>query len=78
MLEHCAPGHTCRATKHHYHVTWNGRTYPALPLGEHGKREAADLPTGHVRSMVRFLGIDRSCAASRLPMMAKSFRDDHD
>ena len=75
MLDACAPGHERRETLHHVRVTWKGRTYPRLPLGSHhsrGRREM--IQTGHVRTMVTFLGIRVDCADEHLPKLAGSFR----
>lgn len=65
MLEHCAGGYTARATKHHYIVTYQGKTFRSLPLGEHGRARStgrAEIYLGHVRAMVGALEIDRACA----------------
>ncbi len=59
MLEVCAPGHTKRATKHHWRVSFAGRTYPTLPLGPHGSRKArsTEVAIGHVRKLCRYFEI---------------------
>lgn len=69
MLDRCAPGYTRRRKKHHYWVTYKGKTYRALPLGQHGKRNAP-IEIGHVRQMVRFLEVDLECARRVLPQLA--------
>ncbi len=66
MLESCAPGYSMRATDHHYWVTYQRKTYRALPLGKHGSRKNAEVETGHVRSMCRHLGLEE-CARRELP-----------
>jgi hypothetical protein len=62
MLDRCAAGHTRRASREYWRVTYNGKTYRALPLGSHGRRHNPEIESGHVRSLVRHLGIDRACA----------------
>lgn len=56
-LQLCAPGFSTRKTDHHWHVTYQERTYRALPLGKHGHRRNAEIEVGHVRHMARFLGV---------------------
>lgn len=73
MLDACAPGHSRRASVHHVVVTWNGRTYPGLPLGKHGRRDQNDIGSSQVRSLVRHLEIPAECAAKHLPSMAQAF-----
>jgi hypothetical protein len=51
-------------------VTWNGKVYPTLPLGKHGKgrtNRRVEIFTGHVRQMIEQLGIDRDCATGIIP-----------
>jgi hypothetical protein len=67
LLDQCAPGHTRKARVHNYVVRYNGKTYPTLPLGQHGKRENPPIQIGHVRQMVRQLGIDRDCVQRLVP-----------
>lgn len=70
MLRACAPGCECRDTPHYYRVMWRGKTYPSLPKGEHGKRPGqAEVEIGHVRKMIRHLGIDLECARRHLPIL---------
>lgn len=69
MLERCAPGHTV-VTRVHYHlIRYRERSYPALPLGKHGKRENPPIEIGHIRKMVRQLEIDPDCARQALPQL---------
>jgi len=56
MLESCAPGHSIRLATHSRVVTYNGKVYRALPKYD-------NIELGHIRKMVRHLGIDRECAA---------------
>lgn len=61
MLEHCAPGFERRERTHNWLVTWNGRSFPRLPVGPHGNRQNPGIEIGHIRQMVRMLGIDVEC-----------------
>jgi len=60
MLDDCAPGYTFKETAHNFFVMYNGRTYPSLPKGGHGKK-SPEIEIGHVRQMGRHLQIDRDC-----------------
>jgi hypothetical protein len=55
MLEKCAPGSTVRLANHSRVVIFNRKVYPSLPKFD-------DIELGHIRKMVRFLGIDKECA----------------
>ena len=68
MLEHCAPGHTKKATDHHWRIAYDQKLYPAFPLGPHGARKNPEIQVGHVRKMARFLGI-LACAKQQLPQL---------
>ncbi len=57
MLDGCAPGHTKRRGTHCWLVSYKGKTYRSLP-------DYPKIELGHVRKMVRFLGIDKACAAN--------------
>jgi hypothetical protein len=65
MLDHCAPGHTRSATTHYWCIRFGGKTYPSFPLGAHGRRKNPTVQVGHVRAMVRQLGIS-ACAAGQI------------
>ena len=72
LLDHCAPGHTKTQTTHYWCIRWEGRTYPTLPLGEHGAgrtKGRVDIRAGHVRQMIRQLQIDLNCAAEVIPQL---------
>lgn len=56
MLESCAPGHSIRLATHCYVVQYKGFVFRELP-------KFKDIELGHIRKMVRHLGIDRKCAA---------------
>lgn len=67
MLTVCAPGWMKRQTAHHHRISLpDGRIYPSLPLGDHGHRREAQVQAGHIRNMVRQLGIEE-CARCELP-----------
>ena len=55
MLEDCAPGHDIRRTTHARRVAWNNQVFSDLPKFD-------DIEIGHIRKMVRSLGINRDCA----------------
>jgi hypothetical protein len=65
MLDHCigATNYTRRESAHHWRVTRtsDGRLFPRLPLGPHGKRTDPEIEKGHVRKMARFFLIE-DCA----------------
>jgi hypothetical protein len=65
MLDECAPGFVWREKKHHYWVTFGGRTYLSLPKGEHGGK--GEIERGHIKKMARFLGI-LECAKAKLSL----------
>lgn len=57
MLETCAPEHVFKAHGVHYYlVSFNGRIFPSLPRGEHGKVNPG-IQAGVVKQMARHLGI---------------------
>ena len=65
MLQHCAPGYTAKATDHFWCVRLpNGRTYPSLPKGEHGKKNP-EIQVGHIKKMCRHLDI-LACAQAQI------------
>lgn len=68
MLDHCAPGYTRTKTEHHWRVAANGKQYPSLPLGSHGRRENPEIQIGHIRKLIRHLGI-LECARGQLPAL---------
>lgn len=57
MLENCAKGFDLRRTTHGRRVEFNGKTFRDLPKFD-------EIEVGHVRKMVRNLGIDKDCAKS--------------
>ena len=64
MLKKCAPGFTATETTHHYCIRYNQRTYPTLPLGEHGPRHNPEIKRGHIRQMATQLRLDPNCVNS--------------
>ncbi|MBU1431358.1 hypothetical protein KKF91_12525 [Myxococcota bacterium] len=70
MLDSCLPGHQKEAKTHHWKISFNGTTYPTLPLGPHGKRRSAniEIEIGHVRRMVNFFQI-KGCAKQHIPQL---------
>ena len=69
MLDQCAPGHTRKARVHNYCIYYRDRSFPRLPLGEHGKRTNPAIELGHVRQMVRQLQLDPDCVQRSLPQL---------
>lgn len=65
MLDHCAPGHERAETDHYWRITYGARFYPNFPTGKHGARKSPEIEAGHVRSLVRHLGIE-PCARQQL------------
>lgn len=55
MLKECAKGHDLRRTTHGRRVEYDGKVYLDLPKHD-------DIEIGHIRKMVRHLGIDKDCA----------------
>lgn len=56
MLDECAPGHTRTETDHYYCIRYNGKTFPTLPKGQHGKSNPG-IQRGVIKKMARHLGI---------------------
>lgn len=68
MLRECAPDYTCVETDHYFRITFGGKVYPNLPTGPHGKMGTKEIEGGHVRQMVRALGLG-PCARRVLPKL---------
>ncbi len=64
MLKDCAPGSTVRLANHSRVVHFAGRAYPSLPKFD-------NIEHGHIRKLVRYLGISVDCAAKHLPTVFK-------
>lgn len=70
MLDECSPGNTRTQRMHNWLIkTSDGKTYPSLPVGEHGARRNVSVQVGHVKRMVRRLGIF-DCAKTKIPRLA--------
>lgn len=65
MLDACAPGHKRKQRDHNWIITYKDKTYPSLPVGEHGARRHVSIQVGHVKKMVRILGI-ADCAKKKI------------
>lgn len=63
MLKRCAPDFAMRETDHKFLVTWNDASF-WLPKGAHGSKR--ELEIGHVKSLVRTLGIEPDCASAEI------------
>ena len=61
MLDHCLPGYEAVEKPHRWNVRFNGRVYHRIPLGPHGARHNPETETGHIRGLVNFFGIPKSC-----------------
>jgi len=69
MLDACAPGWTRKDGPHHFRVIYQGRTYPGLPKGEHGRRPGrAEIQKKHVKDLAEFFGI-LDCARAHLEIL---------
>lgn len=70
MLHNCAKGATVTEKKHHYWVSFNGRTYRSLSKGKHGAR-TPQVEIGDLAGLLRQLGIDYNCARREIPQLPK-------
>lgn len=61
MLDHCAPGYKWRLATHSRVITYKGKTYPSFP-------KHREIELGHIRRMIRHLGIEQECAKEYLPI----------
>jgi hypothetical protein len=68
MLNACADGWRFRDKKHKRWLYYGDREPFKLPLGPHGKRQQHDLQIGHIRGLVRHLGIS-DCAAQHIEQL---------
>jgi hypothetical protein len=67
MLDDCLSGYTKKEHDHYWSVRFNGRVYPRLPLGPHGRRHNPEIETGYIRSLVRHFDILK-CAEKHLDL----------
>ncbi|MHB1665445.1 MAG: hypothetical protein ACYCT7_09335 [bacterium] len=68
MLDNCASGHTRKAGDHYWVIKFNGKIYYTLPKGEHGSKNP-DIEIGHIKKLIRHLGIDEDCAKKYLSIL---------
>lgn len=68
MLDECAPGHQRKPRTHNWLITYAGKEFPGLPVGPHGARRNVSIQVGHVKKMVRMLGIG-DCAKGKIPRL---------
>jgi hypothetical protein len=66
MLDDCAPGYTHKKHTHNYCIYYENKTYPSLPVGEHGNKNPL-IEKGHIKRMARFFGI-LDCATAFLSL----------
>ncbi len=64
MLDECAPGYTIRLANHSRVIQFGGKVYRTFPKHD-------PVENGHIRKLVRFLGINPSCASKHLPGVIK-------
>jgi hypothetical protein len=67
MLAKCAPGYTEERKTHHLAFLWEGVS-AHLPRGGHGETNP-EIEVGHVKHLVRLLGIDPDCVGKNLKQM---------
>jgi hypothetical protein len=60
MLDECAKGSTWRLATHSRVVTYGEKYYRSLPKFD-------EIELGHIRKLVRHLGIDKACANKHIP-----------
>lgn len=68
MLAACAPDRKVVEGAHRWRV-YRGKLFATLPFGKHGTRENPDIELGHVRHLIRALGISPDCAELHLPQL---------
>ena len=64
MLDQCAPGYTIRLATHSRVIQFGNKVYRTFPKHD-------PMENGHIRKMVRYLGISLSCASKHLPGVIK-------
>jgi hypothetical protein len=64
MLDECAPGYSIRLANHSRVIQFGGKVYRTFPKHD-------PMENGHIRKLVRFLGISMSCASKHLPGVIK-------
>ena len=70
MMDNCAKGYVRKKGAHNWRIFFGTGAFATLPFGRHGSRENPEIEIGHVRTMIRKLGVDKACAESRLLQLA--------
>ena len=68
MLDACAEGYSKRESREYWIVSYNAKTYRSLPLGPHGRRHNPETEAGHIRALIRHLGVSKECAEKYLDL----------
>ena len=61
MLDRCLAGYERIKKPHRWNVKFDGFVYHEIPLGKHGQRKNPEIETGHIRGLVNFFKIPKSC-----------------
>ena len=69
MLKDCAPGYAHKEKEHRHWIMYGGKTFRGLPKGKHGSGSRAEIEIGHIKDMVKHLGISPKCANAHLPLL---------
>ena len=69
MLNACAPGWSAVVKEHRRWITFGGTTWRSFPRGPGANPKDFEVEAGHVRSLVRHLGISMKCAKKYLPAL---------
>lgn len=68
MLKACAPSFTSERKKHRIWISYNGLIFRGMPTGEHGEQNPK-IQVGHIKHMIRYLGIKLECAREHLSII---------
>ena len=66
-MDHCAPGYTWKEKVHNIWVYYNNKTYANLP-------KQKEIAVGHIRKMLRHLGVDPACAGEYIEQLREKPR----
>ena len=69
MLKKCAEDYAAIEQPHSWRIEYDGKVYPNFPLGKRSKA-TPEIELGHVRKMVRHLGLDPQCVRKHLPQLS--------
>lgn len=69
MLDSCAKGWKCDDSDHYWVITFNGKTFPKLPLGKHGRRTNPEVKLGYAKKLATFFGLSRACVEKHVPQL---------